>query len=213
MHRIDSYGAVVTMPAANAPGTTAGFFNNAAPGPGVTPTYSDPDWCQAVQEELVNIVSTAGISLVKGAYTQVLAALRLLFAAVAGSASQNFSVADAVSAHHAVALDQFASDGATWFKIPNASNPARPWIVQLGSTTTALPTANFSTVTITFPVTFPNNVMGAFPTYLFAATGAGVQDAVYLTALSTSSVTIALDWLQSGSNTGTATVYYIAIGN
>ena len=85
-------------------------------------------------------------------------------------------------------------------------------IIQWGSGTMSIPTSNFATANLTFAIPFPNAVLACVPTYLFAATGAGVQDAVYLSALSTTSVTIVMDYLIAGGDTGTATVYYIAIG-
>lgn len=63
MHRIDGAGNV------------GGMFD---PGnPGITEaTVLTPDWCNAVQEELVHVILTqAGISLVKGTNTQLWAAL------------------------------------------------------------------------------------------------------------------------------------------
>lgn len=81
MHRIDSVGALATAPTPNAPGAVAGYFNNAAPGPGVVPTISDADWCTMLQEELASILAAASITPVKGTYNQVLAAIRALIAA------------------------------------------------------------------------------------------------------------------------------------
>jgi hypothetical protein len=50
----------------------------------------------------------------------------------------------------------FASDSASWFKIPNPNNPAKPWIVQFGSQTLAAANTSY---TFSFPVTFPNAVL------------------------------------------------------
>ena len=78
MHRTDGVGTRNTLPTANAAGATVGYFENATPGPGVNPTYFDPDWANAVQEEIVNVILAAGLTLTKGTYTQLLTALRTL---------------------------------------------------------------------------------------------------------------------------------------
>lgn len=66
MHKTDGDGNVANL---FDPGT-----------PGVTPaTQVDAPWLNAVQEELIGILSAASIAPVKGTWTQVLTALRALF--------------------------------------------------------------------------------------------------------------------------------------
>lgn len=66
MYQIDSAGNV------------AGHFTNGTPGV-QAPTIVDADWLNAVQDELTNIVESAGIALDKEDSTQVLQALKTLF--------------------------------------------------------------------------------------------------------------------------------------
>lgn len=82
MHRIDSTGAVASLPTPRAVGSTVGYFNNAVPGAGVAPTLSDPDWCTMVQEEIINCGLAAGLTPAKGNYAQLLQALAWMFAPI-----------------------------------------------------------------------------------------------------------------------------------
>ncbi len=83
MFRIDSSNNSSSLPAAAAPGTP-GYFITPAPAPGVSGTDVSADWLNAVQEELMNILTTGGVAPVKGTNSQVLAALYKLFAPVRG---------------------------------------------------------------------------------------------------------------------------------
>lgn len=67
MHRVDGPG--------HAPGN---LFRAGDPSVGTPATTVTPDWCNAVQEELVNVVSAAGIALNKPDNTQLLAAINTL---------------------------------------------------------------------------------------------------------------------------------------
>jgi len=66
MHRIDSVGNV------------GGLWSDGNPVAGLTPTRSDDDWFNAVQEELIAPLTAAGITPVKGSNGQVLDAIRRL---------------------------------------------------------------------------------------------------------------------------------------
>ena len=84
-----------------------------------------------------------------------------LFAALAGSATQNFSVADATTAHHAVALDQFGASFGTngYQKLPGGL------ILQWADGTQIDPANNTDpTQTVLLPYTFPNAICSAIAT-------------------------------------------------
>ncbi len=68
----------------------------------------------------------------------------------------------AVTAEQAKLFFNMFSGGSNYFKIPNASNPSRPWIVQFGLISTVLDTST-KQIDINFPIAFPNGV------YYFAA--------------------------------------------
>ena len=53
MHRIDSSGALASLPAPASPGATAGYFTGGNPGLGQAATIVSADWLNAVQEELL----------------------------------------------------------------------------------------------------------------------------------------------------------------
>ncbi len=62
MHRIDTDGS------------SGGHFSDGVPSLGIKGTKLDDDWLNAVQEEIVGVIEAAGITLVKGDSTQLLAA-------------------------------------------------------------------------------------------------------------------------------------------
>ena len=76
MHKIDTSTAVVSMPTPSAAGTP-GFF---AHGDGITVPYTvlSSDWANAVQMEIANVITGAGIALSKTSQTQLLAALGVI---------------------------------------------------------------------------------------------------------------------------------------
>lgn len=78
MHRIDQPSAVSLLPAPAAAGTP-GYFSSAVPGSG-TPTIVDNDWCNDIQEELISILTAAGVTPSKTVHNQVLSSLQGLFA-------------------------------------------------------------------------------------------------------------------------------------
>lgn len=98
MFRIDSAGA-----------TQDNQFTEGDPSLGTPATVVSAAWLNAVQEELVKVITTAGIALDKAKTDQLLTGLQALFAAKAGSAAQVFAVAAAASAEHAVRLGQFTA--------------------------------------------------------------------------------------------------------
>jgi hypothetical protein len=79
MHRIDTITAVAVMPVPAAPGA-AGYFTGGTPGPGapVPATNFDADWCNAQQEELMSILTAAGVAPDKTKVNQVLSAIQIL---------------------------------------------------------------------------------------------------------------------------------------
>lgn len=79
MHRTDGNGHVANM------------FDDGDPGVPTVGTQIEESWLNAVQEEIVGVVTDAGISLVKNTNTQLLAALRSLFVRTTGSAAQTIT--------------------------------------------------------------------------------------------------------------------------
>src|SRR5579871_6809944 len=81
MHRIDNASAATSAPTVGAVGPNPnGFWQQGNPGTSTPSTVMDQDFFNAVQEELIAILAAASITPVKGTYTQVLAALRTMFA-------------------------------------------------------------------------------------------------------------------------------------
>ena len=61
MFRINSSGAVTSIPTPAAPGSTSGYFSGSNPGLGQPATVVTADWLNAVQEELMGILTEAGV--------------------------------------------------------------------------------------------------------------------------------------------------------
>lgn len=76
MHRVDTTTASVSLPAPKAAGT-GGYFTEGDPGVPVPATVPGQDWFNAVQEEIISVITAAGISLdtAKSNFTQLLAAI------------------------------------------------------------------------------------------------------------------------------------------
>lgn len=78
MFRIDDPSAVGSLPAILTPGTP-GYFGRGNPGAGVRPTTLTVDWANAIQEELVAILTAASVSPVKATRDQVRSALDIMY--------------------------------------------------------------------------------------------------------------------------------------
>lgn len=77
MHRIDDPSAVTAIPVPLQPGTP-GYFTDGSPTIGEDATIVRADWANAVQEEICNVIESAGITLSKTDRTQLLQALAKL---------------------------------------------------------------------------------------------------------------------------------------
>jgi hypothetical protein len=103
MFRIDSDGAVSSLPTPESAGATTGYFQEGDPGTGVQATQVSADWCNTMQEEIANVVSYAGLTLSKVDNTQLLQALKL----IAGQLSSTTTTTDASNTvAHSVAVAQ-----------------------------------------------------------------------------------------------------------
>jgi len=75
MHRIDVDTAVASLPTPTANGTP-GFWSNGSPSNNyVDGTIADADWFNAIQEELIAVVTAGGITPQKTSRNQVLNAI------------------------------------------------------------------------------------------------------------------------------------------
>ncbi|WVR18346.1 hypothetical protein y223_00066 [Bordetella phage PY223] len=83
MFRIDHPTAVAVQPVPGAAGTP-GFFTEGDPVGGIAPTVVTGDWANMVQEELMSILTAAGIAPDKAANAQVLAAIQAIIGSVPG---------------------------------------------------------------------------------------------------------------------------------
>ncbi|HHF8009578.1 TPA: integrase, partial [Escherichia coli] len=78
MYHVDNSTGVPVMPQPSpVTSETELFFTEG--GNGVPPTYPGPDWFNAIQSELLNILRAAGLDPDKMDNTQILAALKKMF--------------------------------------------------------------------------------------------------------------------------------------
>ena len=75
MFRTDVTTATASLPTPAAPGT-AGFFTNGNPALGIPATVVDQDWLNRIQEEILSVLTAAGVTPVKSNYSQLLAAIK-----------------------------------------------------------------------------------------------------------------------------------------
>ena len=78
MHKIDALDAVLVKPAKKAAGAVTGYFTDGDPGGGVQATVLDADWCNSVQDEILNVLAAASVTPAKSDDDQLLAAIRKL---------------------------------------------------------------------------------------------------------------------------------------
>ncbi|MBO9647349.1 MAG: hypothetical protein J7605_02480 [Variovorax sp.] len=78
MFAIDDPSAVAVMPTPEAAGTP-GWWTEGNPALGQTATLMRASWFNALQQELLNILTAAGVTPSKTAYNQLLASLNLLY--------------------------------------------------------------------------------------------------------------------------------------
>ncbi|WP_321875559.1 gp53-like domain-containing protein [Burkholderia cenocepacia] len=91
MFRTDQNTAVTALPNP-APAGTPGYFTGGNPATGQAATILDADWLNMIQEELISILTAAGVVPSKATYNQVLAALEILFANASGNPDALFQV-------------------------------------------------------------------------------------------------------------------------
>lgn len=77
MFRIDSTGTAVALPAPAAVGGVIGYFTKGNPTLSIPPTVVSDDWLNMVQEEIVNVITAAGLTPSKTTYTQLRDAIAL----------------------------------------------------------------------------------------------------------------------------------------
>lgn len=77
MHRVDTAGVAAALPAFTPVGATAGYFEDLENGDPAS-TLVDRDWLNAIQEEIISVLTAAGITTAKGTNTQLRDAIRAL---------------------------------------------------------------------------------------------------------------------------------------
>ena len=164
MFHVDNSTGVPVMPQPSpVTSETELFFTEG--GNGVPPTYPGPDWFNAIQSELLNILRSAGLKPDKMTNTQILSALKKLFL----SRSNPFgdiktdgpeAIAKALANLGLRASGQYTDN--LLFTGPDGLK------IQVFRRTLANQTTVgvVNTVPVTFPVPFPVNCWGVFSTKL-----------------------------------------------
>lgn len=87
MFRIDDATAAASPPAAELAGTP-GYFTEGNPATGVPATLIRASWLNAVQEELIGVLTASGVTPAKGSTGQVAAALGIATHSLTGAGYQ-----------------------------------------------------------------------------------------------------------------------------
>lgn len=183
MDRAWKSGASATPPTAPA-APSIGYPTEGDPGTGVPPTKPGAFWYYAQTEELRNIIVAAGLTPSPAAVNQVKAALDLLYVSLSLFTGSNQSL---------------TANG--YQKLPGGL------ILQWCS---GAPTTAEGSQTITFPLTFPNACLGAFPS-VQAAAAAGAYDTWYQLLSKTASNCV-IYAQQPTSNSNSCTPLILAVG-
>lgn len=110
MHRIDKAGAVDTIPTPEPVGETVGYFSEGDPETGKLATRVGADWLNAVQEELVNVVTGAGLSLSKTDRDQVYNAILAIAAGTASLSTNTLAWGDGAAGNKLLQANIDAND-------------------------------------------------------------------------------------------------------
>lgn len=177
MYHVDNSTGVPVMPQPSpVTSKTELFFTEG--GNGVPPTYPGPDWFNAIQSELLNILRAAELEPDKMDTMQILAALKLLFlsrsnpfgdikadgpAAIA-TALSNLQLGEAAKRDVGTGASQIPDmssfqSGGGWFKLPSG------YVIQAFE-------ASFDSngLYINFPIPFPSSVIAIVPGVLMSTT-------------------------------------------
>ncbi|HGY4246750.1 hypothetical protein [Citrobacter freundii] len=231
MYHVDNSTGVPVMPLPSPiTSETELFFTEG--GNGVPPTYPGPDWFNAIQSELLNIIRAAGLDPDKMDNTQILAALKKLFlsrsnpfgdiktdgAAAIATALSNLGLGNlgSASGRDVGNTQPFYIPDMSYFpltgkgsdnllaKLPNGL------IIQIfrrrlaSSTSIGMPT----TIPVTYPTPFPTNIWGVFCTK--ATYAQIVTSCESATATGFDAVTCLTSGTSPDSNL--SDVYFLAIG-
>lgn len=231
MYHVDNSTGVPVMPLPSPiTSETELFFTEG--GNGVPPTYPGPDWFNAIQSELLNIIRAAGLDPDKMDNTQILAALKKLFlsrsnpfgdiktdgAAAIATALSNLGLGNlgSASGRDVGNTQPFYIPDMSYFpltgkgsdnllaKLPNGL------IIQIfrrrlaSSTSIGMPT----TIPVTYPTPFPTNIWGVF------CTKATYAQIVTSCESATATGFDAVTCLTSGTSPDStlSDVYFLAIG-
>ncbi|EPC3489006.1 gp53-like domain-containing protein [Citrobacter freundii] len=177
MYHVDNSTGVPVIPKPSpVTSKTELFFTEG--GNGVPPTYPGPDWFNAIQSELLNILRAAELEPDKMDTMQILAALKLLFlsrsnpfgdikadgpAAIA-TALSNLQLGEAAKRDVGTGASQIPDmssfqSGGGWFKLPSG------YVIQAFE-------ASFDSngLYINFPIPFPSSVIAIVPGVLMSTT-------------------------------------------
>lgn len=186
----------------------AGFHDNADL-PGQDATYLSPDWLNAIQEELCNLLELSGIAINPESKRQLFDLLITRKNLVNNLTTGGTDVA--LTAEAGKLFFNMFSGGASDFKIPNPIEPNKPWIIQMGTVTVP---GIASGQPVTFRIAFPNACLYSNAGDEHGATSQLDVSGTYNTTKTGTVVVLASQGLTGGAWTyPSASVKWIAIGN
>lgn len=181
MQRVIRNTAVVALPAMPS-GGTPGYFANPNPGGGVPATVPGYEWFNSVQEELCAVIAAGGIALDLANTGQVIAAIKALYGN--GRIGHVFTANDWCPLPGGLILQ--------WGKVGGGTIPGGTGISASG---------------LSWPVTFPNQVLAAWATVDGSGFAANTGSA-YVFSVTNSSLGVTTNNFSGTSITSNGTFFF-----
>jgi len=156
MQRVDHVTASPALPAPSAPGTP-GYFTGGDPLTATPPTTVPPDWLNGLQEELVNVILAAGLTLDKTNNAQLLAAIIAITSPGGGGGIVPASAAEILAGNinNKVLTPKNLRDAMPRDYTAGWRQEADGWLEQWGQSVAVSGGTSTTTASITFPISFP----------------------------------------------------------
>ena len=125
MYRIDNDTAATVLPTPAAVGPKPnGYFTKGNPQTGIQATTVDDDWANAVQEEICNVITAAGVTLDKTSQTQLRDAIKILIESGAALYGASTSAANTYTATLSPAPTAYTAGQIVFIKFTNHNTGA-----------------------------------------------------------------------------------------
>lgn len=210
MYQIDNNTSATSMPTPGAVGINPnGYFTNGNLGAGILPTIVDADWANAVQMELINVVLAAGLTPNKTLQNQLLQAINILIEETGeASYATSTSTPNTYTASLPSAPLSLTAGMVAFIKFTNANTGAAT--LNLNSLGAKNITKNGATALTSGDISAGMIGMLQYDGTEFQLINPAALPAI-TTAINTNIANQQINAFASGSDTGTANAYAVAL--